>query len=111
MTRLHTGDIMITVSAWRMNNDVVADWYLYRAMGSNAMKRPRAHRRVRIRITEDMSAQQLTEIVRRMAQHVISTSRGTAYVPRGASWQEISEGSWSVPPGGGEGGENRSDES
>jgi hypothetical protein len=103
-------DCTVTITAFRMSDHYVVDWHVYRPTGGSPLRRPRAHRRVRIALSQDLDAVQLTEVCRRMALHVLSTSRGNAAVPRGLPWHEVGAGSWSVPPGGGEGGANRSEE-
>ena len=109
MTRRDAQPITLEVAAWQNGNYVVLDWRLYRATLAGAMRRLKRQRRVLVRWDEPLTEAALTVFVGRMAAYVLSSTRGTAYVPQHLSWREVGATEWSVPPGGGEGGESRKD--
>jgi len=106
MTRRDAQPITLEVAAWQNGNYVVLDWRLYRSTLAGAMRRLKRQRRVLVRWDEPLTEAALTVFVGRMAAYVLASTKGTAYVPRHLSWREVGSTEWSVPPSGGEGGEN-----
>jgi hypothetical protein len=104
MTRADDQALTIEVSAWRQGSYVVLDWRVFRPALSGAIRRLKRSRRVMVRTDVPLTEPTLTALVGRMCTYVLSTSRGTSYVPRHLPWREVGATGWSVPPGGGEGG-------
>lgn len=95
----------VMVEAWPQGAGAVLDWTVYRARVGAGERRPWKRRRVLIRNTGPLSVPQLTGLAGRMAAFVLADQPGTHHVPRGLPWMEPGVTQWSVPPGGGEGGE------
>lgn len=110
MTRVDAQPLTIEVSAWRQGSYVVLDWRVYRPVLSGAVRRLKRQRRVMVRTDVPLTEPTLTALVGRMCTYVIASTKGTAYVPKHLPWREVGATEWSVPPGGGEGGESRKDD-
>jgi hypothetical protein len=110
MTKKRAYEPTVTISAAQVGGHIILDWFEYRPVASGLMKRVAKQRRVMVRHGEALGPSQLTSLIARMATYVLARSTGNASVPKHLPWMEVGATEWSVPPGGGEGGANRSDD-
>jgi hypothetical protein len=82
-------------------------WTLYGAPVGDPYRRVKRVRRVFVQDVGPLSAPQLTTLAARMAAFVLRGQPGTHHVPSGLPYREVAGMAVSVPPGGGEGGANR----
>jgi hypothetical protein len=94
----------VVFSARQHGDLVFLDYRLGDSQGA-ASQKDLQHCRVLIRSDETLDASQLIQLCARQVTYVLARLKPVRAVKRGLAWREVGVSEWSVPPGGGEGGE------
>ena len=97
----------VELASTQLGGITVLTWHVYRARVGEPHRTLWKTRRCLLTGLEPLTVPQLTVLGVRMGGFVLQGQAGTHAVPRCASWIEVGGPRGPVPPGGGEGGENR----
>lgn len=95
----------VTVEAFQAGDKVTLTWYRFERKPGQELRRITGTKRVILTYGKQLTTWQLTRLCSGMALYALRGVRGGAAVPAGLPWFEVGGQARSVPPSGGEGGE------